>query len=362
MGGSVGWAPSEGAVPEVPVAWGELGRLVFEGSAVPMVVIDDGFGIREANPAAAALLGVAGPTSRSMLELLVAEPDRQLAAFLAGGPALAEWQTVLGTVPGRRLRVRVGPGREISGRRLRLVQLSDVTGSGDRERALAASELRYRQVVDNMPGLSVLTFDRDLRVQIAAGEALNRDGFAGDAMTGRFLDEVMPAPVMARLGAPFRATLDGRSSDFGYRSPVDGRQFRLRVRPLLGPDGAVIGGLSLGQDVSAEMARLAQLEHLQRLGNVGGCWYDAASGWTFDREMLHLLGADSAAQGRLAMGRISLPDDRAGDPDTGYLGFLTRGGRRTVQARMTHRERARSGTCSAPARRSSTRGARCCRR
>jgi len=34
---------------------------------------------------------------------------------------------------------------------------------------LAASELRYRQLVANLPNASVLTFDHDLRLQVAVG-------------------------------------------------------------------------------------------------------------------------------------------------------------------------------------------------
>src|ERR1700712_5117057 len=106
-------------------------------------------------------------------------------------------------------------------------------------RELAASESRYRQLVANLPNASVLTFDHDLRLQVAVGELLDRGGYAADTLTGRLRGDVFPASVTAAVEGAYRAALDGQQSDFDYSSPLNGRQFRMRVRPMLDAGGAI---------------------------------------------------------------------------------------------------------------------------
>ena len=50
--------------------------------------------------------------------------------------------------------------------------------------------------------MSVLMFDRDLRLLVAGGEVLERRGFDTDALPGRMIADVFPAPAMALLEDP----------------------------------------------------------------------------------------------------------------------------------------------------------------
>jgi signal transduction histidine kinase len=215
---------------------------------------------------------------------------------------------------------------------------------------LAATALRYRQLVANLPNASVLTFDHDLRLQVAVGELLDRGGYVAETLPGRLLGDVFPASVMAGIEGAYRAALAGQDSDFDYSSPLDGRQYRMRVRPMLDADSVIVGGLAITEDVSDDRATQAQLEHLHRLSNVGGGWYDAGSGWTFDPELLHLIGVDSPEQVLTAMDLLVLPEDRTRARAT-YRGVLAAGGRRTVQYRLRHGKtgqlRHANGTCEA---------------
>ena len=225
-----------------------------------------------------------------------------------------------------------------------------VLGSCGQCCAVAASELRFRQLVANLPDASVLSFDRDLRLQVAAGELLDRGGYATGDLPGRLLTDVFPASVLAGVEGAYRAALDGQHADFDYSSPVDGRQFRMRVRPVLDASGVIVGGLAITEDVSADRARRAQLEHLHQLGKLGGGWFDADSGWTFDDELLQLLGVDSAEEVLTAVDLLVLPEDRTNTRGT-YRGVLAAGGRATVQYRLRHGKtgelRHGNGTCEA---------------
>jgi len=345
-------APTSGAVPDLANS-ARLGRVAFERSSLPMLFLDDKFRIRCENPAACAMFEVASLRGRSIAEFLEQGTDGiRRRELLPNKPTPGEWEVGLSTANGRNLylQVHVDPAVEISGEELFLLQFRDLTELREHEKALSESEQRYRQVVANLPDMSVLSFDRDLRIQIAMGEVLNRSGYDADAMQGQLMTDVLPRKLMERLEVPYRAALHGLHSDFDYLSPITGRQFRMRIRPVYGADGEVLGGLGLAEDVSVERTRQAQLEHLQRRGNVGGGWYTAGSGWGFDRELLHLLGVDSGEEAIVAMRENVLPEDAVRSRPQ-YLEVLASGGQCTVQYRIRHGRsgeiRHALGTCEA---------------
>ena len=228
--------------------------------------------------------------------------------------------------------------------------IASISGSSCRCAEDGLTELRYRQVLANLPNMSVLSFDADLRLQVAAGEVLDRIGYQPEAMIGELLSDALPAAVMTRLEKPYRAALAGEHSDLEYSSPINGRQYRMRVRPVLDAQGSVIGGLALSEDVSEDKARQAQLEHLHQLSRMGAGWYDAASGWTFDDELMNLLGVATADEVATAVYRLVLPADRA-RTRAGFREVLAAGGRASLQYRIRHGDtgelRHLNGTCEA---------------
>ena len=91
----------------------------------------------------------------------------------------------------------------------------------------------------------------------------------------------------------------------------------------------------MNEDVSDDRVRQAQLEQLHRLSNVGGGWYDARSGWTFDQELLTLVGVETADQLLNAIGLLVVEEDRSAVL-VALHEVLNAGGRRTVQCRLHH--------------------------
>ena len=76
-----------------------------------------------------------------------------------------------------------------------------------------------------------MLFDHDLRLIIAAGEALAANGYSND-LAGILMRDAFPAAGMDLLEGPYRAALAGRATDFSYASPIGGRHFRARARPV----------------------------------------------------------------------------------------------------------------------------------
>lgn len=181
-----------------------------------------------------------------------------------------------------------------AGRRLWLVQLNDVTRARRDLRELEASERRYRHLANSLPESSVTMFDRDLRITVALGEVWIRNGYQPDDLIGQLLSEALPPKAFALVEQRYQAALAGTSSDFEYVSPVTGRRFRTQILPVTDPDGAIVGGLALAGDVSAERERQARLEQVYRLTPVGSCSFNAKDGWSYDQKLVQLWGLDPA--------------------------------------------------------------------
>ena len=79
-------------------------------------------------------------------------------------------------------------------------------------------------VFENLPRTSVISFDTDLRVQVARGslgDLVARE--AKESVTGRLLSEILPVAVLAELDGPYRAALpdNNQISTSAARSAVE---------------------------------------------------------------------------------------------------------------------------------------------
>ena len=186
------WDAAESSTASVP---GDDLRVflgaAFERSAIAMIVIDAGQRISCANAAAAEMLDADDLPGRSVRDFRIPDgprtADPEATAMAAGELDHLERAVVIRSASGRRLQtlMRVDAVTLPDGERLFLVQLRDVTTALAQEHARADSELRYRELIDNLPGMSVLMFDRDLRLLVAGGEVLERGGLEPAALPGR---------------------------------------------------------------------------------------------------------------------------------------------------------------------------------
>jgi PAS domain S-box-containing protein len=155
--------------------------------------------------------------------------------------------------------------------------------------ALEVSEQRYRQLAANLPDVTVMLFDRDLRLTLVEGGAIERYGWDIAELVGRRLDEVLPPDRYAEMEPWYRATLAGETTTFEWRGVrADDAVYSTRTVPLRDDAGAVTGGMLLAADVTertrAELRlRASEAMHRSVVDSVGDVVFqtDLDGHWTF---------------------------------------------------------------------------------
>ncbi|MCC5651068.1 response regulator [Nostoc sp. XA013] len=117
------------------------------------------------------------------------------------------------------------------------------------EAALHQSEARLRQVAAKLPHGAVFIVDRDLRYQLAEGEALEWVGMTTENFVGKTLSEVLE-PALADSYEPyFRQALNGESFTLEHNS--HDRYYISHGTPLRNDRGEVDAVLAMSYDITA---------------------------------------------------------------------------------------------------------------
>ena len=95
----------------------------------------------------------------------------------------------------------------------------------------AQVQLRYRKLVDTLPGCVVFVLDPELRVTFAGGGLVTHDGFRPQYYLGRPAVEVASPSVYASIEPYLLATLAGEETSFAFDYPA-GPSFEVRTTPL----------------------------------------------------------------------------------------------------------------------------------
>jgi PAS domain S-box-containing protein len=106
---------------------------------------------------------------------------------------------------------------------------------------------RYRLLLDSLPETVILVFDRDLRVQVASGSAILRNGHRPEQLVGRSLDEIADPGNVAALRAHYQAGLAGDRHEF-VNHGADGVTYSIDVVPLPDHDGVVQAVMAVGRE------------------------------------------------------------------------------------------------------------------
>ena len=170
-------------------------------------------------------------------------------------------------------------------------------------------DFRTRQLVDNLPD-AVMTFDTDLRLQLAGGRPLRHYGYDAPSLTGRLLSEVIPPEALAVLGPKYEAALSGTSEEYNYTSPVSGGNFLVRFQPIRDEHGEIVGVMSVTSDLARLRGLEFELEHARHLISIGSAAFERHSGWTVEPALLDMWGLDSVTLPSDVIDTVIVPEDR----------------------------------------------------
>lgn len=134
------------------------------------------------------------------------------------------------------------------------VLVTDISDRRRAELALAASEQRYRTLVDHLPGSAVSLVDRDLRLIWLGGGAITGAGVDPTTMIGRPVAETSGGGEHGqRVAGLYARALAGETVSAELHSKVTGLDFAIDIVPLRDETGAVTAALGVAQDVSERL-------------------------------------------------------------------------------------------------------------
>ena len=132
------------------------------------------------------------------------------------------------------------------GRSLDRIELNRRRAGG----GLAASEDRYRTLVERLPGAAVVRFDQDLRIQTAQGGAIIEEGWTEADFVGKRFSELVEPDRAAVMEENYRRVLAGEIVFFEYSAQKSGRLMLTEAAPVRDEQGRITGGISVGRDIS----------------------------------------------------------------------------------------------------------------
>jgi PAS domain S-box-containing protein len=230
--------------------------LGFDQAAIGMALVGLDGGFQRVNRALCQLLG------RSEEELLALTIDDltdpgevpalaelgRAAAEQQGGQASFQVERTCRRADGARLELLISAAvlRDPRGRPLGFFgQVQDLTERNRAERELRASEQRLRSVIANAP-IVLSVYDRDGICTFSEGRAFERLGITPSERVGRSYVELRGD--LREAAADFQRLLAGE--ELSAKRPVGDLVFDVHYRPLLDPDGTVVGAISVAVDVT----------------------------------------------------------------------------------------------------------------
>jgi diguanylate cyclase (GGDEF)-like protein/PAS domain S-box-containing protein len=214
----------------------------------------------------------------------------------------------------------------------------DVTQRRAGERALAASESRYRALVHGLPGTAVILVDEDLRLEFASGRALASGRSAPGELIGEHISAVLPEPHGATLQRACEAALEGEPSGFDLVCSEHALAIWVRASSLRDDREQIIGAMLIAQDVHERVERERAIGEAQERflrafedAPIGMAVNDLAGNYLEVNQALCAITGYSAAQlCGMHFAAITHPDDL--DSDHAAIRALLEGELATSQA------------------------------
>jgi len=211
------------------------------------------------------LVGREVGTAEELFETVIHPADRERARrateemLETGELVTAEYRVRTGAGETLWLRSRATPRCDEDGTPVDvLAVVTDITDRKEKERAVSESRRQYRTLARNIPNGAVLTFDDDLRYELAAGELLSAFGVEESDVVGAAVGTLV-ADGEHELVPRLEAALRGERTD--RRVTLGDRTIRVYIVPVDAEDGGPTdaAGLLLAQDVTDEARREREL-------------------------------------------------------------------------------------------------------
>lgn len=136
----------------------------------------------------------------------------------------------------------------------------NITRLKEAERAMRASEARYRTLAQHLSGMAFTLFDHDLRFTLAAGPELAHLGLTRPALEGNHVADVFPPEAVDGVAAHMRAALQGETTVFA--GPFAGGIYQMTYNPIFDDQGGIVGGMSVSQNITERTRGQAEREAL----------------------------------------------------------------------------------------------------
>ncbi|MDF9799730.1 PAS domain S-box-containing protein [Catalinimonas alkaloidigena] len=175
----------------------------------------------------------------------------------------------------------------------------DITTQHIAQDQLKVSERNYRRLASNIPDTDIFLFDKDMRLILADGATMQKQGKRSEAYEGKYLEEAVPENIKNYFKPIFEATVRGESVHSSVMS--EGEYYSHRTVPLRDEEGQIEGGLLVSQNISeqkkAEEALLKvkeELEEAQELAGIGSWELEIKTGkLSLSPQFKKLIGAKS---------------------------------------------------------------------
>jgi PAS domain S-box-containing protein len=156
------------------------------------------------------------------------------------------------------------------------------------ERRAAESKLRrteyiYKLLATNLPNLSLLLFDKNLKFILADGPFLKRSGFDKEKVEGKFAVEIIGEDRYPLFEGHYKGALEGRSVSFNGYSAA-GFYYHTQIVPTYNRLGEITGGMVVTEDISEKHKVESELTEMQnRFSQLSenlksGFWLTSADG------------------------------------------------------------------------------------
>src|SRR6185312_9749703 len=142
------------------------------------------------------------------------------------------------------------------------MSLSCSPGAGGR---VTLRDAAARSALDALPGATVLVFDSELRYLLCGGRALGDHGLSPGDFEGRLCAEVVPPDRWALFEPMYLAALAGEATSTEVSEPRGERRYAIDIGPRRDSTGAIIGGVAVARDVTAQRRAEGALQQAEEL-------------------------------------------------------------------------------------------------